>query len=286
MLHVFNAIPTAERATGRAAYRAFLAKRDGELDLWRRTLSRREQDAKPAVPVAHGASFDEGLYRALAEGPLDRAGAIPGGVLLVLALARVHAVFGFGSQTEVSRALQQAVSAQDDTEGFVVLERAYGRRALAATPLLFGVEPHEGETRETPRWPVTAMTTGARLGGSALRAGVRLAQEIVHLVALMNLLRVTREVFRGVADARDAIERRLLDVLIDAVGHISFRRLETSPAGMAVAARVLPAVATTFTVLSPATAALGAGVYPSATSIAFRLSKWLPAQVRDHAFVA
>lgn len=285
MFHVFQAVTTAERTIGRAAYRAFLANRDGQLDVCKRTLSKRETNVAPVAraPALSGVSFDPRVYRAVAERPLGRSRAIPGEILIVLALARVHGVFGFGSKAAYSHALERAVREEDDTAVFVALEKAYGKRTLATMASLFGVEPHDEEGR---RWSAAAMARAGGSGTGALRTGVLLAQEIVHAVALMNLLRVTGEVFRGAVEARDAIEQRVLEVLADAVGHISFRRLAASAEGLAVAARVLPVVATAFTMLSRETTTLGAGVSPSAWALAFRLENGLPEAVRKAAFLA
>ena len=174
-------------------------------------------------------------YRAMATRGLDRAHAVPGDVLLLLALTRLHEAFGFGSPAEYRQTVLRSLRDADDTGVIVVVEKAYDARTLSTTAALFGVVPQARGGR-LPSVAATVLAGGR--GAAPLRTSLLLAAEIVHVIALLNLHRVTREVLRASPALRDGVEERLLDVLTDAVGHVCFRRLCTDAVGLARAERI------------------------------------------------
>jgi hypothetical protein len=100
----------------------------------------------------------------------------------------------------------------------------------------------------------------------------------------LDLLRVAREVLRDLPEVRDAVEERLIDVIIDEVGHVSYNRLCLGSLGLAQARMICPIVA----------AGLG-DVVPEFRSLGLRLGtnvdrplfeRDLPEQVRREAFFA
>ena len=135
----------------------------------KRTLSKRRVERRSAAqaPALSGVSFDPRVYRAVAERPLGRSGAIPGEIQIVLALARVHGVFGFGSKAAYSHALERAVREEDDTRR---LRRA--RKGLRqADPRDNGVALRgSSPATRSRRWSASAMATRGS-GAGALRTG-------------------------------------------------------------------------------------------------------------------
>ncbi len=261
----------------RAAYREYLVRRNGEPDVLRGTLPRREERLARIQPLEASGPDAEAFRAALAR-PFDRARSYPADALLFAALARLHPTFGFGSRDEYSRAVRGAVETGDDTEVFVAAERRYAARLFAAN-----VAPFDGAPAN-PDEPLAVKLWAGRLGPAPWRRSLGLAAETVHAIALMNLLRVTRDALRFAAARRDRVEAQLFEVLTDAVGHLGYRRLGMEPRDLDRARRLVPAVALALGHRSPEMAALGASVFPSAVSIAHRLENGLPAEVRAAAF--
>jgi hypothetical protein len=255
----------------RAAYRGYLRDRDGDLDVVRRTLSRREEQLAQLPSIEQAISLDADDLRELRAPRFDRQRSYTGDVLLLRSLARVHDDLGLGSVDEYLHAVESSVRDGDETDAVVAAEHAVAARLLGSG----------GRASSGPR----ASSRGRRLLAAARPPAWLLSRDIVHAVALLNLLRVTREVLRPRRGACEHVEARVLEVLTDAVGHIACRRLGMTARDLDWTRRLLPAVALALGNRSPEMAALGASVYPSAISMRHRLENGLPAEVRSRAFL-
>src|SRR5579883_2417661 len=127
MSHAFFRHLSAEvRGEQRRAYRAYLAARDGEPDLSRRTLARREEamarfrvPSRDAVGRADPALF-EAQYRAF-----DARRATPRELLLLLAFVKINGAEAYGVGRVFEDALARAAKDGDDLELLVLLEEHY-----------------------------------------------------------------------------------------------------------------------------------------------------------------
>ncbi len=284
MLRLFELHSDEARSQRREAYRRYLARRDGALDFVHGTLGRREdQLAELRLVDADGTAGALSLSGRPALG-FDRRRSYSGPVLLALSLARVHGAFGFGGPDAYRRAVERALRDGDDTEALVAAEQRYGARLLATSSTLVG-PASRAEDGELRRGAGPALLAGA-LAAGRWPGSLLLAAQTVHAVALLNLLRVSDEVLRSTPSTRDRIQAHLLEVLTDAVGHVSYRRLGLDAAGLERAQRALPVAALAHGSRCPEMAALGASVFPSATTMRYRLEHRLPAEVRASAFIA
>jgi hypothetical protein len=114
---------------------------------------------------------------------------------------------------------------------------------------------------------------------------VLLGAEIAGVYAFNWLLRRLKTLFPESPAVRESMERRLIEVLVDEVGHIAFNRVLVGAPGRAVARVIAQQVTWTHQFQSPELMALGFG-----KDMVGRMSKFdlldLPEEVRRRAFFA
>jgi hypothetical protein len=106
------------------------------------------------------------------------------------------------------------------------------------------------------------------------------------VLVFLQLLEAARTILKDAPSVRDAVEERLIEILIDEIGHVSFQRLSMGRAGLALTRAVLPIVARGLSSAVPEVRALGA--LPRAPVEAFTAlaRRGLPETVRRNAFLA
>jgi hypothetical protein len=102
---------------------------------------------------------------------------------------------------------------------------------------------------------------------------------------LAHMLRLLREVFKAAPSLRDALEERLIEVLIDEIGHVSYNRLQLNAWGCALAKAMLPLISVG--IGCPVTEARALGLFPIPLRdvFAFEMNQ-LPDAIRRAAFIA
>jgi hypothetical protein len=100
---------------------------------------------------------------------------------------------------------------------------------------------------------------------------------------LTHMLRLVREVFKSAPSLRDALEERLIEVLIDEIGHVSYNRLNAWGCALAKAFLLLIAVG----IGCPVAEARVLGLFPIPLRdvFAFEMNQ-LPDAIRRAAFIA
>ena len=99
-------------------------------------------------------------------------------------------------------------------------------------------------------------------------------------ILFSKLLYRVRELFKHDPEVRDALEERVMEVLIDEIGHVSFNRLCLGPLGMMQAKAVLPLAARAMANAIPEFRVLD--LKPSAD---FGALAKLPEEVRRRSFI-
>ena len=221
-----------ERAARIAAYGSFLEQRDGEPDAaWTSLRRRSEAMRRLSVSTVHfRGAVDADLFREqyLRYSPSR---ATPDEMLLVLSFVKLNQ-----NEAYAVGVVDRAGTAKTDLDRRVLLQETYHTRILLSAAGLFGLAvPGPLE----PPWalrPIIHLL--AHLPRAAMHV-VALANEIIGLVLFTRLLESTRRVMRDQPELRDALEERVVEVLIDEVGHTSFNRLLSSDCAMAWLPRLL-----------------------------------------------
>jgi hypothetical protein len=282
MLDLFSPLSLEARRAQHAAYRQFLVERDGALDLATRTLSRREAGmARYAKPLPRLREIDQALFHEQ-YARFDVRRRMPGEAGLLLALVKANAAEAYGVTQTFETVYRRAQRVRDDVEVLLLVEETYHTRILLSSTVLFGLNI---TTPFRPGAPLRALISGIARGPEDLSRPLVLAGEIVGAVTFLNLFHKAREVLKHDAELRDAMEERIIEVLTDEIGHISFNRLLLGPAGLRTARLLLPLVSKALSIALPELGALG--LHASAEGAeTVTTSKDLPDVVRRAAFVA
>ncbi|HMG55467.1 MAG TPA: hypothetical protein VK601_18345, partial [Kofleriaceae bacterium] len=113
-----------------------------------------------------------------------------------------------------------------------------------------------------------------------------LAGEMMGVLVFLELLDAARLILKGAPSVRDAVEERLMEILIDEIGHVSFQRLSMGRAGLALTRALLPIVARGLASSIPEVRALGAIPHAPVEGITALARRGLPETVRRNAFFA
>jgi hypothetical protein len=258
-----------------------LRARDGVVDLSRRTLSKREEDMARFL-VGGRREIDRALFERQYE-RFDAKRTTSPEALLLLALVKVNAAEAWGVNRTFDGALERARRSADDTEVVLLVEEVYHTRILLSSACLYGIDvPAAAE----PHAALRTLVSGIAILPELVARPLTLAAEMVGVLAFSNLLEVTRKVLKDAPEIRDAIEERLMEVLIDEIGHVSFQRLGLGRAGLAQAKALLPIVAYGLSNAIPEVRALGATPDAPFEGIAALADRRLPEKVRRDAFFA
>lgn len=279
---VFEPIPQAERAPLLDAYARYLAERDGEPDFAHRTLSRREaatQRLERDAACFDGA-FDPSLFAAQ-HARFDRRRPTPAEMLLLLIFVKSNANEAYAVE-QVLKQVDEGYGQQQELERLVFLEESYHTRLLLSASRLFGINV----TQTTPPVAsVRAIVTGITKLPEALARPVTFSGEIVGILTFLRLLQTTRRICAGNGPLRDALEERLMSVLIDEVGHLSFNRLLMNPSSFVAARLILPGVGLGTHGALPEAEALGVLPLPLGEVLRFQ-PRDLPQEVQRQSFIA
>jgi hypothetical protein len=282
MKTVFSALPRDARRDQRLAYRDFLAARDGAVDVERRTLSRREASMQRYLtPVSNTRPIDQSLFDEQYARHDPRRQISPE-MLLLLSLVKVNAAEAYGVNRMIEPLTARLLRESDDLELILTIEEDYHTRILLSTAGLYGMTV---KAPYRPRASLRALIGTMANTPHAVSRPFVLVAELIGTLYFLDLLRVAREVLHDLPVVRDAVEERLMEVLIDEIGHVSFNRLCLSPVGLAQARMVGPLVARGLSDVVPELRALGLKL-PANVEQPLHLRTELPEQVRRQAFFA
>jgi hypothetical protein len=277
----FSPISKQARPAILQAYRAYLQARDGTVDANQRTLSKREAGMQRYL-VAGDRWIDREIFARQYE-RFDPSRDTSPETLLLLALVKVNAAEAYGVHRTIEGALARAQRSDDDTELVLLVEEFYHTRILLSAARLYGIDV------AAPARPHVALRTfvsGIVTLPDFLARPLTLAGEMIGVLVLLSLLDATRMVLQDAPSVRDAVEERLLEILIDEIGHVSFQRLSLGRAGLAQTKALLPIVALGLSRSIPEVRALGAIPHAPVEDIMALSRRGLPETVRHNAFFA
>ncbi|QRN96959.1 hypothetical protein JRI60_49705 [Archangium violaceum] len=265
------------------SYREFLERRNGTMD-FTRGFSRREEwmreaatwDARYEGPV-DGEAFNR-AYESF-----DAVKELSPPLVALLTFVKANAGEAYGVEV-VNRV--RGKRHQDSPDTFHQLERTLGYEETYHTRILIGATRHFGvEVKGAWRPPLQLKML---IGTLAYAPGVLfhpvlLASEVVGVFAFQWMLKRVGEIFRDQPAVRESMERRLIEILVDEVGHVAFNRMAVGPKGLAVARRMTGGVLRGVVGSTPEYGALGMDEHEMRKLDTFELHH-LPAEVLRRAY--
>jgi hypothetical protein len=202
--------------------------------------------------------------------------------LALLAFVKVNAGEAYGVEV-VSRRRH----GRPPTDLFGRVERVLGQEETYHTRILVGAARQFGLAEPSSAWtpPVALKVIIGAIAYSpeALFHPILLGAELAGLFTFNWMLTRVGEVFRDEPDVRETMERRLVEVLVDEVGHAAFNRMAVGPAGLEAARMLAPWVVQATQERSPEFRGLGWTAEDTRAVSRFDLQD-LPEEVRRRAF--
>ncbi len=277
----FSPVPRTARPLILRQYRQYLQARDGLVDATNRTLSKREAGMRRFL-VSGDRWIDRELFELQYERFDPRRDTSPE-TLLLLALVKVNAAEAYGVHRTLDGALERARRSDDTTELVLLVEEFYHTKILLSAARLYGIDV---VAPARPHFALRALVSSIATLPDVLARPLTLAGEMMGVLVFLRLLGVARTVLKGAPSVRDAVEERLIEILIDEIGHVSFQRLSMGRAGLALTRALLPVVARGLSSAIPEVRALWAIPDAPVEGIT-ALARWgLPETVRRNAFLA
>ncbi len=182
---------------------------------------------------------------------------IPLEEVALLAFVKINAGEAYGVEV-TSKARAHLL---DRPEARYVVEKAIGREETFHTRLLLGATLHfEGLTVGSawkPTWPLRLLIGGLARFPEWMFHPVLLGSEISGVHSFTWLLHRVGTLFPNDPLVRESMERRLLDILVDEVGHIAYNRILLGTRGLGTARMVAGSVTEGHRVMNPELLALG-----------------------------
>jgi len=236
----FQPIDESRTETIFEEYVRFLERRNGAVDFACRTFTKREEHIAElrAATTRFAGRFDETLFR----GQYDRYDPsieTSWVTKLLLVLCKVNAAESYA--VDVMRAArrrhEERPGAQNVAEKVAITEEQYHTRLLLGSTQYFGFDVEEPpKVRPFLRLMIHGL---ANLPGKSFHSLV-LASEGFGLYVLHSVLEATRKILKDEPEVRDAVEERIMNVMIDEIGHVTFNRYAAGPVGVAIARRLYP----------------------------------------------
>lgn len=220
---LFTPLPPARRRQLDDEFLAFATARDGEPDLERRTLSRREQwfleqECRPALPW-RGAVIDADAFGAWHRGERPLGEAPPLVIWLVL-VARANEGEAWGVDYLLDRGGFQGLGqgGRLRPRDFADLEETYHTRILRMIVRLFGVD----FTLRPPTRPIRRSVKFMAYAPERLSFALLGAGELMGTVAFLDLARRGERLLAAYPETAARVRDLFDEILIDEIGHVTY----------------------------------------------------------------
>ncbi len=160
-------------------------------------------------------------------------------------------------------------------------EETYHTRILLGATGQFEVPPPSSAFR--PPLSLKVLISTLAYSPKAIFHPVLLASEVAGVFTFNWMLQQVGRVFADQPALQASLEERLMEILVDEIGHIAFNRMAVGPSGMATARALAPHVAAATSKMNPEFVALGWGRETLRAFDRFELSS-LPEEARRRAF--
>jgi hypothetical protein len=129
------------------------------------------------------------------------------------------------------------------------------------------------------------LVSGVAYAPTFIMHPLAMAAEMMGVASFNRLLRATRTTLAHQPEVRDALEERVMEVITDEVGHMSYNRLRIGPVGMAAVRMLIPPLLVAFRNTLPELDRLCGGPL-TLREVADLSFAELPETARRNAFVA
>jgi hypothetical protein len=252
----YDAIPTGDVDDTLRSYLSFLATRNGSVATEGAYPTREVWLAQSAAwDARHAGSVDvQAFQRGWAQRGVDRT--VDPALLALLAFVKVNAGEAYGVETvRRHRHGSPAQGVFQTVERVLAHEETYHTRILLGATTQFDVPAPTGAW--TPTLPLRVLIGTLAWSPKVLFHPVLLASEIAGVFTFNWMLKQVGTQFRDEPALRETLEARLLEILVDEIGHIAFNRLAVGPLGLAAARSLAPRVAAAASQMTPELGALG-----------------------------
>jgi hypothetical protein len=252
----FGAVPDGKHEDLLDAYLKFLKDRNGELDPDGR-FSRREAWLEHASnsAVSHPRPMDQADFESCYT-KFDAQRELPPEHLALLAFVKMNASEAYAVEV-VGKARRSFL---DGPEQAARVERVTMQEESYHTRILVGAAEHFGVNVQGAWRPPFALRVLIRVMAHVPRSffhSIVLGGEIAGVFSFAWMLRRVGEIFKDQPQLRDALEARLIEVLVDELGHAAYNRLMIGSVGLSVAPKVGGIIMRVATSLMPEMGALG-----------------------------
>ncbi|MEN0066691.1 MAG: hypothetical protein AAGA48_31450 [Myxococcota bacterium] len=203
--------------------------------------------------------------------------------LALLAFVKVNAGEAYG--VEMTRKAREHLHRGDGA--YAQVERAVLREEDYHTRLLLGVVDHFANIDVTgawsPHWSLKLLIGGLTSVPGGLFHPLLLGSELSGVFQFNWMLQRVGTLFPDDPQVRESMEERLIEILIDEVGHVAFNRIVTHPAGVRVARTIAGVVLSGAPQMTPELEALGLDTQARRALSGFDYTD-LPEEVRRRAF--
>lgn len=253
----YSPVPERPRDDLLLDYLSFLKARDGAIDPTAAYPNREAWLARAdASPVRHRGKLDPELFsRSYAR--FQRAAAQDKALVALLAFVKINAGESYGVEVVSSKRHKGPPTGEpfDQAERAVSQEETYHTRILLGATAQFDLPRPQGAWR--PPLPLKVLIGSLAYSPKAFFHPIVLGAEISGVYLFQWLLGKVGEVFKDEPDLKEEMEARLVEVLIDEIGHIAFNRMAVGPWGLSAGHRLAARIAAAMNASSPEFSALG-----------------------------
>lgn len=233
-------VPESPREDLLNAYLAFLEKRNGSLDATV-PFPKREAwlDESRGWSVRSRHAVDPTAFQRGWSGGTSDLGDLA--LQTLLSFVRINAGEAYGVEV-VSRRHTDHTSMEpfDQVQRVLTNEETYHTRILLGATQQFGV-PSPTEAWRPPLL-LKILIGSLAYSPKAIFHPILLGSEIAGIFAFNWLLQAVGKLFPEEPELRESLERRLIEILIDEVGHVAFNRLAVGPSGLSIGRKLAPHV--------------------------------------------
>ncbi len=205
--------------------------------------------------------------------------------IALLTFVKINAGEAYG--VEVTTAARAHLHDRD--EPIFRVERVLAHEETYHTRMLLGITQHFGDLDLGDGWrpprPLKTLIYALAKSPPALFHPILLGAEVAGVFLFNWLLERTHTLFPDHPEVRESMERRLIEILIDEVGHIAYNRIAVRNVGVRLARPLAGQVIKGQDVMNPEIISLGLDDDARSTLARFDYGR-LPQEVRQRAFFA
>jgi hypothetical protein len=283
----YGGVDESQSAALLEGYLGYLKNRNGQLDPQTGTLSRREESltAMNASPIRYSGRLSQASFNGLYDHFNSRAKDLTPELLMLLTLCKMNAGEAYGVR------VVKAVHARQDRGKtdlrtrviqFAQEEEEYHTRILVGSAGYFAIQVG-GIYR--PALALKFLIHSIAYSPRPLFHPILFGSEAAGVFVFNWTLNRISTFYKGQPELQQALEQRMIEILVDEVGHVAFNRLVMGNAGRSLGHTLAGLTVRGLTTITPELAALGFDHTIESNFAKFDYSQ-LPEEVRRRGFFA